>query len=75
MNVLKLAEKVGLDKIKDIVANAHDEAVYYVDEWTDSFGGIHGYCTDKFFVGHDDPYTHYRLSELKEFIKQHEQTS
>jgi len=75
MNVLKLAEKVDLDKIKDIVANAHDEAVYYVDEWTDSFGGIHGYCTDKFFVGHDNPHTHYLLSELKEFIKQHEQTS
>jgi len=75
MNVIKFAEKIGLGKIKDIVANAHEEAVYYVDEWTDSFGGIHGYCTDKFFVGQDNPNTHYRLSDLKQFIKQHEQTS
>ena len=75
MNVLKLADKVGLDKIKDIVANAHDDAVYYVDEWTDSFGGIHGYYTNKFFVGHDNYNTYYRLINFKEFIKQHEQTS
>ncbi|WP_180176674.1 MULTISPECIES: hypothetical protein [unclassified Acinetobacter] len=75
MNVSKFAEKVGLEKIKDIVANAHEEAIYYVDEWTDSFGGIHGYCTDKFFVGHSNPNTYYRLNDLREFIKQHEQTS
>ena len=75
MNVLKLVKKLGLEKIKEIVITAHDDAVYYVDEWTDSFGGIHGYCTDKFFVGHNNPHTHYRLSNLKEFIEQHEQTS
>ena len=75
MNVLKLVNKLGLEKIKEIVITAHDDAVYYVDEWTDSFGGIHGYCTDKFFVGHNNPHTHYRLSNLKEFIEQHEQTS
>lgn len=57
--------KHGTAKVQDILDNAHAEAVYYVDEWTDSFGGIHGYCTDKFIVGIHNNSTHYKLSDLK----------
>lgn len=61
----RLLEIKGRPAIQAILDNAHDEAAYYVDEWTNNFGGIHGYCTDKFIVGVHNKSTHYKLSDLK----------
>jgi hypothetical protein len=58
----------GKEKVQDILNNAHNDAVYYVNEWTDSFGGTHGYCTDKFIVGLHNKNTHYKLDDLKSCI-------
>lgn len=65
MKYKKFINRLGLDKIQDILNNAHTEAVYYVDEWTNKFGGIHGFCTDKMIVGVHNPHTHYKLKDLR----------
>lgn len=67
----QFTELKGKAVIQEILNNANDDAVYYVDEWTNSFGGIHGYCTDKFIVGVHNRSTHYKLSDLKHCIEVH----
>ena len=69
MKSKKLIEKLGTEKVQDILDNAHEDAIYYVDEWTDNFGGIHGYCTDKCIVGIHNSHKHYKLDELRKAIK------
>ena len=69
MKAQKLIEKLRAEKVQDILDNAHEDAVYYVDEWTDNFGGVHGYCTDKMIVGIHNPHTHCKLSELREAME------
>lgn len=68
MKAQKLIDRLGVERVQDILNKAHEEAVYYVDEWTDNFGGIHGYCTDKLVVGIHNPHTHYKLTELQKAI-------
>lgn len=63
----KLVERLGVDKIQDILNNAHDDAVYYVDEWSEHFK-VHGYCTDKCIIGVHNTQIHYRLETLKRLI-------
>ena len=63
----KLIERLGAEKIQDILDNAHQDAVYYVDEWNEHFK-VHGYCTDKCIIGVHNPQTHYRLETLKRLI-------
>jgi hypothetical protein len=66
---LDLIEKIGVEAAQWQIDNRHPEAVYYVDEWTDSFGGLHGYTSDKFYVGRDNPHNYYRLDDLEEALK------
>lgn len=61
--------KHGIGKVTDIIKNAHHEAVYYVDEWTNNFGGIHGYYTDRFIVGIHNRKTHFKLDDFRKLIK------
>lgn len=68
MNCKSLIEKLGITKVQDILDDAHADAVYYVDEWTDNFGGVHGFYTDKVIVGIHNIHTHYKLSELREMV-------
>jgi len=63
----------------DLIKNNHEriikcidgvpgEAKWYVDKWTDSFGGIHGYCADKMFIGHDDQSLYYKIETIKKYL-------
>ncbi|WP_353174133.1 hypothetical protein [Acinetobacter rudis] len=61
----RLIKKLGVDKVREIVDKAHHDAHYYVDAWTENFGGVHGFYTDKCIVGVHNQHTHYKLSELK----------
>jgi len=63
-----LIEKLGAEKVQDILSNAHDDAVYYVDEWNEHFK-VHGYCTDKCIIGVHNPHTHYKLSTLRNALR------
>lgn len=64
----KFLNKTGHAGVIRILNAAHKEALYYVDEWTDNFGGVHGYCTDKFVVGVHNKHTHYKLSDLRKLV-------
>lgn len=64
----KLLDRLGLEKVKDILKNAHDDAVYYVDEWSEVFN-IHGFYTDKCIIGVHNVSNHYRLECLQKMIK------
>jgi len=63
-----LIEKLGAEKVQNILSNAHDDAVYYVDEWNEHFK-VHGYCTDKCIIGVHNPHTHYKLSALRNALR------
>lgn len=63
-----LIEKLGIEKVQDILNNAHDDAVYYVDEWNEHFK-VHGYCTDKCIIGVHNAHTHYKLSALRNALR------
>ncbi len=63
-----LIEKLGIEKVQDILSNAHDDAVYYVDEWNEHFK-VNGYCTDKMIIGVHNPHTHYKLSALRSALR------
>lgn len=67
MKAQKLIEKLGKDKVLDILKEAHSEAIYYVDEWNDHFK-VQGFCADKCIVGVHNPHTHYKLSDLHEAL-------
>ncbi|HHP4696214.1 TPA: hypothetical protein ACSBZO_003741 [Acinetobacter baumannii] len=67
MKAKKLLEKLGAKGIKKILESAHQEAVYFVDEWNEHFK-VHGFYTDKCIVGVHNPHSHYKLSELKQAL-------
>ncbi|HAM65275.1 MAG TPA: hypothetical protein DCP65_05440 [Acinetobacter nosocomialis] len=67
MKVQKLIEKLGRDKVLNILKEAHPEAIYFVDEWNEHFK-VHGFYTDKCIVGVHNPHSHYKLSELKQAL-------
>ncbi len=67
MKAKKLLEKLGVKGITKILENAHQEAVYYVDEWSEHFQA-HGFYTDKCIVGIHNPHSHYKLSDLKQAL-------
>lgn len=60
-----LIKKLGVDKVESIINKAPAAAQYYADKWTDSFGGVQGYYADECLLGHHNPNTHYKLSELR----------
>lgn len=63
----KFFDRLGVEAITDIIENAHQDAVYYVDEWNEHFKA-HGYCTDKCIIGLHNPHTHYRLDRLQSIL-------
>ncbi|RIX01103.1 hypothetical protein D3X38_08525 [Acinetobacter baumannii] len=67
MKAKKLLEKLGAKRITKILENAHQEAVYFVDEWNEHFKA-HGFYTDKCIVGVHNPHSHYKLSVLKQAL-------
>lgn len=67
MKAKKLIEKLGGKKVAKILKNAHQDAVYYVDEWNEHFKA-HGFYTDKCIVGVHNPHSHYKLSVLKQAL-------
>ncbi len=59
--------KISRLYLLSILESAHQEAVYFVDEWNEHFK-VHGFYTDKCIVGVHNPHSHYKLSELKQAL-------
>lgn len=68
-----LVEMIGAQEVLNILADVHEDAVYYVHKWTNNFGGRLGYCTDKFFLELDDGRYFFRLDKLRRHMNEIEQ--
>lgn len=63
-------DKVGYEKVQEILEVAPKDAKYYVDEYNQFFG-VHGYYTDKCVIGLHNVHKHYLLYILRTYLEIH----